>query len=215
MRFHRPLGLVWAPLFGVLTLLFTAPLAHAQLDTIRVYGNGNGPSIDGTVTASADFTNAASGQYSITAGGSDIWGNSDNGVFIHEAGATTAGDFTAIVRSVSFGGPDPLAGEWGRTGPMARAGDGSAANAANVMTTQKSGGGWAVPNKVAGATAGGTERDGGEWGLHGRFGGQRRRSGVAGAQSCHFAGRTSLHESLRLRTSGVHRVPGVILRLVR
>ncbi len=129
-----------APLFGVLMLLLSAPLARAELDTLRAYGNGNGPSADGSVTE-ASFTNPAPGEYTITAGGSDFWGTSDTGVFIHEAGVTTDGDFTAIVRSVSFGGPDPLAGEWGRSGPMARADDGSAANAANVMTTQKSGGG--------------------------------------------------------------------------
>ena len=146
-------------LAGLLVCGF-ASMAQAELDTFEAYGNGAGPSIDGTVNAG--FVNNGGGSYSITAGGADIWGNSDTGVFVHEAGVTTSGDFTAIVRAESYTGPDPLAGEWGRSGPMARANATDAASA-NVMTTQKSGGGVALTQQGRQANGGGTERNGGEW----------------------------------------------------
>ncbi len=88
------------------------------------------------------FTNPAAGTYTITAGGTDIWGGSDNGSFIYDDSTTRAAgeNFSAIVRSVSIAG-DPaeaLAGEWGRTGSMARKTP-DLANSANAANIRKSG----------------------------------------------------------------------------
>jgi hypothetical protein len=143
-------------------------LVHADLDTLQEFGNAataTSPNPVG-IPHGADFTNAASAQYAITAAGTDIWGTSENGTFIYDSAAVESGDFSAIVRSVSIAA-DPLetlAGEWGRTGIMARV-DPNAANSANVAHIRKSAGanGFTVlqGRRDAGAD---TERDNGEMG---------------------------------------------------
>ena len=91
---------------------------------------------------------------------------------MYDPATTTAGDFSAIVRSTSYTTGDgaagnlyPLAGEWGRTGLMARAT--ADANSANVATVQKSGptgglGGYGIVAQGRSYTGGSTERVFGE-----------------------------------------------------
>ena len=90
--------------------LLTAGLASAQFTTLEEFGNAAG---------TGSFTQNG-GTISITGGGADFWGNSDNGVMAwNDAGAqTTTGDFTATVRHVSTTTPAP---EWGRDGIIVRA----------------------------------------------------------------------------------------------
>ena len=140
----------WRGLVALAAVVGISAASHAALDTLEVYGNA----ADGD---GSSFVDNGGDSYSITAGGSDIWGNSDNGAFLHD-GMMTSGDFTAIVRTTSFGGPDDLAGEWGRSGVMARAN--LDANSANVMTTQKSGGGTGMTFHGRNNNGGGTERSG-------------------------------------------------------
>ncbi|HUF62588.1 MAG TPA: hypothetical protein VMN36_10985 [Verrucomicrobiales bacterium] len=126
--------------------LFPLAAIHAEsLDTLSEFGNAASAPAPNPAGNShgADFTNAASGEYVITAGGTDFWGNTDNGSYIFDSTTSRpAGeDFSAVVRSVSVAA-DPLevlAGEWGRTGIMARNNptDGASANVAHI---RKSGG---------------------------------------------------------------------------
>lgn len=152
----RRRSLAWGlPLGLVCTLFFQANSARADLDSLASYGNAAG-------TENVDIS--IPGQVSVTAGGSDFWGNSDNGVFFYDSNKVS-GDFTAIVRSTGFSG-DPLAGEWGRTGLMARV-DGAQANSANIFSNRKSG--TLADGAIAGilqyrdAAGGGTDRQGGEF----------------------------------------------------
>lgn len=145
--------------------------ASADLDTLQEYGNAATPPSDpGANPAgkfhSADFNDSATGKYAITAAGTDLWGTSDNGSFIYDSAQTQSGDFSATVRSVSIAA-DPLellAGEWGRTGLMARV-DPTVANSADVAHIRKSGSvnGFTVfqGRRSAGVD---TERDNGEMG---------------------------------------------------
>ncbi len=142
------------PLGVICTLIVQTNLARADLTELIGYGNGN----DGGGVA---FTNPNPGEYTITASGSDIWGNSDQGGFLYDPNKIS-GDFTAIVRSTGFSGPDALAPEWGRSGVMARV-DGAAANSAIVMATRKSGGGVGLVQQYRNSAGAGTSRDGGEW----------------------------------------------------
>jgi hypothetical protein len=112
--------------------------AFAALTTLSTYGTPN------PAAPAPSFVDNGGGSYSIVASGTDFWGTSDNGSWLYDPATTTSGDFTAIVRSMSFTTGDgasgnlyPLAGEWGRTGIMARAS--AAANSANVATVRKSG----------------------------------------------------------------------------
>ena len=127
-------------------------VARADLDTLGVYGNA----ADGD---GSSFVDNGGGAFDILAGGSDFWSNTDHGAFLYDGAATTSGSFTAVVRSVGFSGPDGLAGEWGRTGPMARA-DGAVANSANVFTARKSGGGVGIAFQGRSGNGTDTERNG-------------------------------------------------------
>jgi hypothetical protein len=139
--------------------VFQAP-ATAALTTLATYGTPN------PVTPAPGFVDNGSGSYSITASGTDLWGTSDNGSWLYDPATTTSGNFTAIVRSTSYTTGDgaagnlwPLAGEWGRTGIMARAT--ADANSANVATTRKSGNpgtGYAIVSQGRRYTGGDTER---------------------------------------------------------
>ena len=96
------------------------------LDTLKEYGNAadNKPVNPAGNPRGADYSQAASGAYSITAGGTDHWGNRDNGSWIYDADGTRAAgsNFSAVVRSVSIAADplEPLGNNWGRTGLMAR-----------------------------------------------------------------------------------------------
>ena len=97
------------------------------LDTLKEYGNAgdqNKPVNPAGNPRGADFSQGAAGTYSITAGGTDHWGNQDNGSWIYDAdGSRAAGsNFSAVVRSVSIAADplEPLGNNWGRTGLMAR-----------------------------------------------------------------------------------------------
>ncbi len=137
----------------LLTLcLGVSPAARGEvLDSIGEYGNAaasNGTSGAGTARG---FTSASATEYTITAGGTDFWGTSDNGSMIYDADQVQSGDFSAIVRSVSVAG-DPLeaiAGEWGRSGLMARKNP-TAGNSANVMMIRKTTLGTGIPGTVIG-----------------------------------------------------------------
>lgn len=149
---------LWGMQLGLICALFLqANLANADLTALIGYGNGN----DGGGVAS---TNPGPGAYTLTASGSDFWGTSDNGGFLYDP-TKVSGNFTAIVRSTGFSG-DALAGEWGRTGIMARV-DGAAANSANIFANRKSG--TLADGAIAGilqyrdAAGGGTDRQGGEF----------------------------------------------------
>lgn len=168
----------------VLTAIFASPFvlpAGAEtLDTLAEFGDAataNATSGAGTPRG-ADFSESALGNYTITAGGTDFWGNSDNGSFIYDADQSRAAgeNFSVIVRSVSVAG-DPaeaLAGEWGRTGPMARRNPNDAYSA-NVAHIRKSGGDPAGTNPAdtliqgRSSDSGGTDRGPGENGEHRNF----------------------------------------------
>ncbi len=124
---------------------FALPAGAETLDTLAEFGNAAtaNANSDANIPRGASFDNAAAGTYSITAGGTDIWGNSDNGSYIYDADGTRAAgeNFSVIVRSVSIAA-DPLEGlatEWGRTGIMARKTPNSATSA-NVANIRKTGG---------------------------------------------------------------------------
>ena len=91
-------------------LLLAATPAWSQFTTLDEYGNAGG---------TGSFTQTPTA-ITITGGGADFWGNSDQGVFLwNDTGAyTTSGDFTATVRHVSTTTPAP---EWGRDGIIVRA----------------------------------------------------------------------------------------------
>jgi hypothetical protein len=123
-------------------VILSASLAQGHLlDTSIEYGDAASANLTNAAgnQRGVDFSNAAMGVCTVTAGGSDFDGLSDSGTFIYEAGATSAGNFSAIVRSVSVGA-DTLESitEWGRTGLMARAS--LAPFAANVAHIRKHGG---------------------------------------------------------------------------
>lgn len=157
----------------LLSMLSWSPVNAETLDSLSEFGDAAAtpaPNPAGN-SRGADFSNAASGEYVITAGGTDFWGNSDNGSFIYDSTTSRAAgeDFSAIVRSVSVAA-DPLevlAGEWGRTGLMAR-NDPTDPAAANVAHIRKSGGDPAGTNppdtliQGRAANAGGTDRGPGE-----------------------------------------------------
>ncbi|MES2707586.1 MAG: hypothetical protein V4726_13400 [Verrucomicrobiota bacterium] len=84
--------------------------AQAQFTTLEKWGDAN--------NNPASFT-AAGGTIAITAGGSDFYGASDNGVLLWgNPGTVTTGNFTATVRHVQTTTPAP---QWGRDGLMIRA----------------------------------------------------------------------------------------------
>ncbi|YCM46920.1 hypothetical protein V2O64_25725 (plasmid) [Verrucomicrobiaceae bacterium 227] len=162
-------------LTGLPAMLVTSmvlPAGAETLDSLAEFGNA--ATADATSGAGtprgANFDNAAAGAYTITAGGTDIWGNSDNGTFIYDADGTRAAgeNFSAIVRSVSVAGnlDEALAGEWGRTGVMARKTPDSA-NSATVAHVRKSGGNGTTVNQGRPNDGAGTDRGPGNNGEHG------------------------------------------------
>ncbi len=121
--------------------LASGPIAAiAQtFDTLYEYGNAadsNATSGAG-VPRGANFSDSASGNYTITAGGTDFWDVSDHGSAIFDStAAPVTGDFSAVVKvSIGLTG-EVMPGEWGRTGVMART-DPAAANSAYFASTQK------------------------------------------------------------------------------
>ncbi len=104
-----------------LLLAFMAiSVASAEtFDTLNQWGNASVSATSGAGNA-AGFTNPSAGTYTITSGGADFWGNSDNGSAILDAGVTQTGDFSAIAKvSVGQAG-ESLPNDWGRSGIMAR-----------------------------------------------------------------------------------------------
>ena len=125
---------------AALLLAVTANTALADLTDLQLWGNSGD---DTTGPLSGTTFDPATGTYTITTRGTDIWGRSDHGagIFEPDGGAPVAGDFTAIVRSGQIGHVgEPLGSQWGRSGIMAR-GAPDVANSFLVMATRKSGGG--------------------------------------------------------------------------
>lgn len=122
-----------------LAMIVPAAVNAQTFDTLYEYGNAaqaNATSGAGKARG-ADFSGSASGNYTITAGGTDFWDVSDHGSAIFDADATpVSGNFSATVK-VSIGLPgETMPGEWGRSGIMARSNP-SAANSAYFASTQK------------------------------------------------------------------------------
>lgn len=122
-----------------LAMIVPAAVNAQTFDTLYEYGNAaqaNATSGAGKARG-ADFSGSASGNYTLTAGGTDFWDVSDHGSAIFDADATpVTGNFSATVK-VSIGLPgENMPGEWGRTGIMARTNP-SAANSAYFASTQK------------------------------------------------------------------------------
>lgn len=130
-----------AVLTAIIASPFMLPAGAETLDTLAEFGDaatGNPTSGAGTPRG---FTNPAADEYTITAGGTDHWGNSDNGSFLYDADQSRAAgeNFSVIVRSVSVAA-DPaegLSSQWGRTGPMVRKtpDDAGSANVAHIRKT--------------------------------------------------------------------------------
>ncbi len=134
--------------------------ALADLNTLEVWGNAAG------TTPPASFTDLGGGDFDITGGGADIWGGSDQGVFLWdntEANNFT-GDFTATVRHVTTTTPAP---NWGRETLDARVLNFDAvanpngiplANDAHFMSVRRSAGDviYGVRTTVGGGTDGNT-----------------------------------------------------------
>ncbi|MFP6872643.1 MAG: LamG-like jellyroll fold domain-containing protein, partial [Verrucomicrobiales bacterium] len=152
MKSHN-IRIVFATLVScAIAFLISLSSASAEtLDTLVEYGNGAQGPIPNPAGNSrgADFSGAATNTYVITATGSDIWGNSDHGSFIYDADVTRAAgsNFSAVVRSVTIAA-DPLeqlAGQWGRTGVMARDTlDANSPNVAHIRKTNTGGAGHTV-----------------------------------------------------------------------
>jgi hypothetical protein len=146
-------------LCGALGLfLWTASIGRAELTNFVPYGNAG----DATTPPPGFTNNTATGTFTISARGTDFWGNTDHGAFLFDPVAA-AGDFTSVVRVV--GVSDPLGTEWGRTGLMVR-NSGFVSNSANMAMIIKSGpGGGGIGAILQGrvATGGGTDRPGGEF----------------------------------------------------
>jgi len=157
---------------GLITSALLALHAGAEtLDSLGEFGNaGTANATSGAGTPrGANFDNAGTNAYTITAGGTDIWGGSDNGSFIWDSTTSRAAgeNFSVVVRSVSIAG-DPaeaIAGEWGRTGPMAR-NTPDVANSANVAHIRKSGPTHTTILQGRQNNGGGTDRGPGNNGEH-------------------------------------------------
>jgi hypothetical protein len=139
---EKTLRRIFTPLILMMGLL-TAPMLFAEtLDSVAHYGNAQlatpantnwAASVSaGGIPHGANFSGSASGNYTLTTGGADLWGGSDQGSFIYDnASGPRSGDFSAIVR-MRVGEPgEVLAPSWGRSGIMARK-SGTAANSTNV-----------------------------------------------------------------------------------
>ena len=111
-----------------------APGAYAQFNKLEAWGDAAG------TTPAPSFTSGG-GASTISAGGADFWGGSDQGAYLWDTNGnmTRTGDFTASVRHVSTNSPAP---EWGRDGILVRAisGGAPAANDPNWLAMRKSNG---------------------------------------------------------------------------
>jgi len=111
-----------------------APGAFAQFNKLEAWGDAAG------TTPAPSFTSDGTTS-TITAGGADFWGGSDQGAFLWDNGGNLSptGDFTAAIRHVSTSNPAP---EWGRDGLMVRAVNGGtpAADDPNWLSFRKSNG---------------------------------------------------------------------------
>ncbi len=148
---------------------FVTCAAHAEvLDTLREFGDAAQAELVSAAghPRGADFSLAASGAYTIVAGGADFWGNSDRGAFIHDGDRPRAAgeDFSAIVRCVSVAADpaEPLASQWGRTGIMARK-DPSSPSAAHVTHVRMAGGSFGSTLMWRPMESAGTVRNNGEF----------------------------------------------------
>ena len=124
----------------LIAFAITPLAANGQtFDTLYEYGNAaNSSATSGAgIARGADFSDSASGNYTITAGGTDFWSNSDHGSAIFDStAAPVTGNFSAVVKvQIGLEG-ESMPGEWGRTGIQART-DPTAANSAYFASTQK------------------------------------------------------------------------------
>ncbi|CAN5462847.1 hypothetical protein BH23VER1_BH23VER1_22800 [soil metagenome] len=146
---------------GLALIAFGLSPAIADLDTLEVWGNAADTNPAGGAVVSPGFTNDGS-TITITGGGADIWGGSDQGVFLWDSTGelTYSGDFSATVRHVSTSTPAP---EWGRDGLDARVlqdPEGAAlpmANDAHWMAIRRSNG--SFTHGIRRTVAGGTDDD--------------------------------------------------------
>jgi hypothetical protein len=112
-----------------------APNLLAQFNKLEAWGDAAGTTPPASFTSDGVTT-------TITGGGADFWGGSDQGVYVwNDTGAlSSTGDFTATIRHVSTTNPAP---EWGRDGILVRAVGASGAPAAddpNWLSFRKSNG---------------------------------------------------------------------------
>jgi hypothetical protein len=131
-------------------LFASGPASAEVLDTLHEYGDAatgeatsNAGFARGFATPAATDTGGApaTNTYTLTAGGADFWGGSDQGSAIFdETGPARVGDFSAVVRMRIGEAGEPLAsGGWGRTGIQARKTP-AAANSANFSVYRRSDG---------------------------------------------------------------------------
>lgn len=136
----------------VLALALAMLPGAAQAQTFnQLYEYGNAKTANATsgagIARGADFSQSASGIYTITAGGTDFWDKADHGSAIFDNTATpVTGNFSAIAK-VAIGLPgETLPGEWGRSGIMARVSP-AQANSAYFAAAQKFNGPAGDPNR--------------------------------------------------------------------
>ena len=128
---------------GSILFLFTLAIplvVNAQtLDMLYEYGNAaDANDFSGAgIPRGADFSDAASGNYTITAGGTDFWSGTDHGSAIFGPdNEPVTGNFSAVVKvQVGLEG-EVMPGEWGRSGIMART-DPADPQSAYFASTQK------------------------------------------------------------------------------
>ena len=104
-----------------------APGAYAQFNKLEAWGDAAG------TTPAPSFTSGG-GASTISAGGADFWGGSDQGAYLWDTNGnmTRTGDFTASVRHISTNSPAP---EWGRDGILVRAISGGAPDGSKTEIT--------------------------------------------------------------------------------
>jgi len=111
--------------------LIAVPAAFGQFDTIGFFGDA---ATDGAAQGGPTWTPPATeaGAFSITAGGADFWGNSDQAAIASASGGqySTTGDFTASITIDNITGGTANNG-WGRSGLTVRATEGTGVPAAN------------------------------------------------------------------------------------
>jgi hypothetical protein len=112
----------------VLNLADLSAAANVMDPQTNRFRANNFTSLTRVNNAQAYAASAAGGQIGMTAGGADIWGNSDQFVFLHK---TVTGNFDYKVQGLAL----PLVNQWCKMGIMARAGTGANARNAYVAFT--------------------------------------------------------------------------------